>query len=1330
MKHLKPLLASLLLLLCMAMPAWAAGNEPGNEPGSQPKDESAMTDPVATLDWDLSGNGTSVELLLKNLNHRDEQNDKDEQTGEQNQQSDPIYGVQLDLYFPQDSALGNSGFTPDASEAYSSMKVQETVMNDATYQDMIICVLSMNPLNQVTGKLDQLDLGTLTLPSDPKTLVPTSARLILLGKNSTVLNETKQFVMINTPEGESTVTHTVTFQDEAGNAIGEPVQVKNGETVPSGSFPAAPEKSGYDFLGWVIEQPDTDKGKTFNEQTQVFSNLTVRPEYRQHQTPPSYTWTVRFVDEDGNELASPRTVADHGTLGSLPEAPAREGFTFLGWFLSGSDTPFTASTPVTGDITLVARYEETPAETWTVEFLDEEGNTLAPSRSVENGKAIGELPVPDPRPGQAFLGWFLADGTKVTDGTIVTGNMTLTARFAREWTVTFKDGHTGETLGQHYVQNGEAIGSHFPETHTHHGFQFQGWFLEDGTEATEETIITSDTVVTARYSPVQWTVTFEDSLTGETIGEPVQVANGEAIGSLPEAPVHQGYTFREWQDTEGFVITAETQVTHDLTVRAIYDEVDHPTEHYTVRFLVDGTVVATKDIASGAPLGTLPEEPEKPGYRFDGWVDASGNPVSETTIVTGAMDITAKFTPLETFTVTFEADGTITDTRTVLAGEAVGTLPEAPQKEGYRFVGWYDGTTPFTADTVITENVTVVARYEKIDTPKPETFIVTFVADDKVVDTRTVAAGESVGTLPAAPTKEGWHFVGWYVDSTPFTASTPVTSDLTVVARYEKAGQTFIVTFLADDQVVDTRTVAAGESVGTLPAAPAKAGWHFVGWYAGSSLFTASTPVTSDLTVVARYERTGETCTVTFLVDGRFYASVEVEKGGTVSSMPANPVKPGYRFNGWFVGGQRFTSRTIVNSDLTAIASFSYWGGGSSDDGGSGGGGGGGSSDNGGSGENSPSKPSNGTTVTNPNGSTTTTTQNPDGSTTTKTEYKDGTVDELVERKDGSSTRTLTTPDGTETVTETAKDGSSRTTTTMPDGLTATSEADPSGHMTKGELTIPKSVSDRHDTVTAPLEVEPERDSADAPEITIHPEDRNADITVEIPVTRTGKGIVAVLVDENGHEQVVRDCVVTEDGVLLDIQGNVTLKILDRSGNFRDVPAGYWGADAVDFVFARELFTGTDANTFSPDMDMSRGMLVTVLYRLAYEPEAGIPAFPDVATDTWYSDAVAWAASSGVITGYGDGSFGPDDPITREQMATIFYRYAQINGLVRGPVTGDLSRYADGDDVGEYAREAVRWAVSVGLMNGTDATHLSPVKSASRAEVAAIVMRFAENVLH
>ena len=152
---------------------------------------------------------------------------------------------------------------------------------------------------------------------------------------------------------------------------------------------------------------------------------------------------------------------------------------------------------------------------------------------------------------------------------------------------------------------------------------------------------------------------------------------------------------------------------------------------------------------------------------------------------------------------------------------------------------------------------------------------------------------------------------------------------------------------------------------------------------------------------------------------------------------------------------------------------------------------------------------------------------------------------------------------------------------------------------------------------------------------------------------------------------------------------------------------------------------GTSETTFSPYAPMTRAMVATVLYRMAGEPAvSGDVTFSDVPADTWYTQAVAWAQEKGVIQGTSPTTFSPDSQVTREQLATFFYRFADFENPDPIEITGDLTGFTDADQVASYATDAMKWAIGEGLISGTTETTLSPKATATRAQVATILMRY------
>lgn len=182
---------------------------------------------------------------------------------------------------------------------------------------------------------------------------------------------------------------------------------------------------------------------------------------------------------------------------------------------------------------------------------------------------------------------------------------------------------------------------------------------------------------------------------------------------------------------------------------------------------------------------------------------------------------------------------------------------------------------------------------------------------------------------------------------------------------------------------------------------------------------------------------------------------------------------------------------------------------------------------------------------------------------------------------------------------------------------------------------------------------------------------------------------------------------------------------------FTDVPEHQWYHDAVAYVYAAQLMNGTGGTLFEPDKTTTRGMIVTILWRLEGEPVVNyLMPFTDVPA-SWYTEAVRWASSERIVNGYTDGTFRPEAAITREQLATILFNYAKYKGYDVSGRASLSALFPDAGRVSGYAADALSWANQAKLINGVasgGATFLQPQGSAIRAQVAAILMRFQENI--
>lgn len=287
---------------------------------------------------------------------------------------------------------------------------------------------------------------------------------------------------------------------------------------------------------------------------------------------------------------------------------------------------------------------------------------------------------------------------------------------------------------------------------------------------------------------------------------------------------------------------------------------------------------------------------------------------------------------------------------------------------------------------------------------------------------------------------------------------------------------------------------------------------------------------------------------------------------------------------------------------------------------------------------------------------------------------------------------TIVNADGSVTKIETKSDGTVIETTTWRDGSTLTAETSPNGRVEtvekRADGTTVETVESVSGEITASVSVPKSVGST----------------RVDIPVSKPTGSMVAVIVHPDGTEEIVKGSVVTETGVALRAEGDMRLKIIDNAKRFNDM-ADHWAKDAVEFASSRELFNGVGNDAFGPDLSMTRGMVSTVLARLAGADTAG--------GETWYAKGTVWAVENGISDGT-----NPEQPVTREQLAAMLYRYAGSPA-----VSGELG-FDDANSISAWARDAVRWCVDNGILNGVGGNRMTPQDLARRGQVAAMLMRF------
>jgi len=233
-------------------------------------------------------------------------------------------------------------------------------------------------------------------------------------------------------------------------------------------------------------------------------------------------------------------------------------------------------------------------------------------------------------------------------------------------------------------------------------------------------------------------------------------------------------------------------------------------------------------------------------------------------------------------------------------------------------------------------------------------------------------------------------------------------------------------------------------------------------------------------------------------------------------------------------------------------------------------------------------------------------------------------------------------------------------------------------------------------------------------------------LTAVVPVAKSaGVGIVAVEVNPDGTETIIPKSMVKDGELTVALDGSAVIELRDNSQSFKDSDS-HWAAENIGFVAARGMFGGTGEGNFSPNVGMSRGMLVTVLYNLEQgEYDKARQVFNDVPAGEWYSYGAAWAAKNDIVTGVGDNNFAPNANVSREQTAVILFKYAKMLGLdISGRAS--IGHFNDDHHLASWAEDAMKWAVDCGLITGKPGSLLDPKGNTTRAEMATIMRKFVE----
>ena len=622
----------------------------------------------------------------------------------------------------------------------------------------------------------------------------------------------------------------------------------------------------------------------------------------------------------GEELLFDSKV-EKGKEVTKPKDPIIEGKNFDAWYNEKEfTTPYDFSTKIISDKSLYAKFN---AKTFKVTF-ESNGGSAVPEISVEyNNKA--ELPTPT-KEGYQFEGWYKEETfvTKFTSDNLVDTNLTLYAKWKLNVVVQYCivkfETNGGSTIEDLEVVKDSTI--RVPLTVKANSI-LEGWYKDS--EFTEmfnsNTIVDQNMTLYAKWKESTQTEFFTvrfDSDNGSAIIEELVEKDHYAV--RPNNPTKEGYTFVNWVDSNGVTFNFNTRIIADVDLKAHYDSISD--DNFVVSFEANGgtsvsAIIVKKDSTIYPPLSV------KEGFVLEGWYTNKDltNPFDSSTKITSNMTLYAKWKSIDgfnTYKVEFDPDnGSDRFEATVEKGKKV-IKPESPVKDGYIFVNWVrESGDIFNFNTIIDQDYRLKANYkEATDVTK---YIVKFdTQGGSAIESAIVEAGGKL-ELPVDPYMEGYKFIGWYTNvdyTTAFNSETPITSDMTLYARWEKyEGAKFTVYFIdynnnilsvevSDDVFVYYQEVAYGEAA-KAPMKPERDGYRFDRWDKDFS------NVTKDLEVRPIYVRAYH---VDFYDYNRTLLKSEIVDYGMSATPPEEPSRVGYRFYGWDRDYDIIISDTVVRA--------------------------------------------------------------------------------------------------------------------------------------------------------------------------------------------------------------------------------------------------------------------------------------------------------------------------------------------------------------------------------------------------------------------------------
>ena len=546
--------------------------------------------------------------------------------------------------------------------------------------------------------------------------------------------------------------------------------------------------------------------------------------------------------------------------------------------------------------------------------FESNGGSAVEAVTMSNYGVVAEPPEAPVKEGFLFDGWYLdPDLTERMDwGRGITAPLTLYAKWTEVASPIVRHGVTFDLGGGTepsvvYVVDGETVDA--PEIPERDGYVFSGWLL-DGEPFDFGTPVTEDVVLKASWERIVHTVSF-DVGDGSVPMDPVSVADGDDYVLPSYEGTWEGHSFEGWEIEGEIHSVGETiSVDGDITAIAVWEALS-----LTVTFEGDGVDIDPRTVAYGGTVDE-PEAPVREGFSFAGWF-LGDSEYDFSSAVTADVVLTARWDAL-TFTVSFTGEGVDIEPQTIAYGGTVDE-PSAPARTGYVFAGWFLGDSEYDFSSAVTADVVLIAHWDRLY------LTVSFdSAGGSTVPSQSVAYGDKA-TEPKGPTRSGYSFEGWLLDGKEFDFDTPVLSDVSLVASWDRVSSpgpsvTYrTVTFdPANGEGVFTKSVVSGARV-SVPEAPVREGYSFAGWYLGDSEYDFSSPVKGDLVLIAGWEP--KTLTVAFDDGQGNVIEVDVAYGDAVDA-PESPSRDGFSFTGWYLGGSEYDFGSPVTGDIVLVAGW------------------------------------------------------------------------------------------------------------------------------------------------------------------------------------------------------------------------------------------------------------------------------------------------------------------------------------------------------------------------------------------------------------------------